>query len=249
MESIKGEVAKIIKDLSENTSNKVKIIFARFNYYVEKEYVEKMKIIDEDISGKIEIFGKNANKCMEIKESLMNDYDASFQKLYEKRKEQALSIISEIAELESNREVALANYVSAISSGDKDGNSKKRARALINKFNNYTAAMDQSFRELDRIRDVLSDDFSVIVSKLDSDVLDTKKTNNILSAISKFFSKFASKGKFERVISKQIENDIVDINSMEEEMMITIYNQTLDIVSQIELARKAINEEYMKVVG
>ena len=32
-------------------------------------------------------------------------------------------------------------------------------------------------------------------------------------------------------------------------MMVTIYNQTLDIVSQIELVRRAINEEYMKVVG
>ena len=249
MESIKGETAKIIKDLSENTSNKIKIIFAKFNFFVEEEYKENMRIIDEDISGKIEVFGKSEDKCIEIKENLMNSYDASFQKLYEKRKEQALAIISEIAELESNREVALANYISTISSGGKDETKKKRAEALINKFNNYTVAMDQSFEELDKIKNVISEDFSIVMSKLDSDMVDTKKTSGIMAIINRFFSKFGSKGKFEKVISKQIENDIVDINSMEEEMMVTIYNQTLDIVSQIELARKAINEEYMKVVG
>lgn len=249
MESIKGETAKIIKELSNNTCNKIKIIFAKFNYYTEQEYKEKMKILDDDLSGKIEVFGKNPEKCDEIKEKLMNDYDASFQKLYEKRKEQALAIISEISGMESNREVALANYVSIISSSGKDETKKKRANALRDKFNGYTVAMEQSFRELDRIKDVLSSDFEVVISRVDKDLSDSKKTNSIIMAINKLFSKFISKGKFERDISKQIENDIADINSIEEEMMITIYNQTLDIVSQIELARRAINEEYMKVVG
>ena len=81
------------------------------------------------------------------------------------------------------------------------------------------------------------------------DISDSKKANSIIVAINKLVSKFISKGKFERDISRQIESDIADINSIEEEMMVTIYNQTLDIVSQIELVRRAINEEYMKVVG
>ncbi len=249
MESIKGETAKIIKELSSNTTNKIKIIFAKFNFYTEEEYKEKMKILDDDLSSKIELFGKNPEKCEEIKEKLMSDYDASFQKLYEKRKEQALAIISEISEMESNREVALANYVSIISSSGKDDAKKKRAKALMDKFNSYTVAMEQSFKELDRIKDVLSNDFDIVISRIGKDISDSKKTNSIIVAINKLVSKFISKGKFERDISRQIESDIADINSMEEEMMVTIYNQTLDIVSQIELVRRAINEEYMKVVG
>jgi len=249
MESIKGETAKIIKDLSNNTSNKIKIVFAKFNFYTEEEYKEKMKILDDDLSSKIELFGKNQDKCAEIKEKLMSDYDMSFQKLYEKRKEQALAIISEISEMESNREVALANYVSIISSSEKDEAKNKRAKALRDKFNGYTVAMEQSFNELDRIKDVLSNDFEVVISKVNKDIAESKKQNSIIAAINKLLSKFISKGKFEKDISKQIESDISDINDIEEEMMVTIYNQTLDIVSQIELARKAINEEYMKVVG
>ena len=249
MDNLKKEVVQIIKELSNNTSNKVKIAFAKFNCVVEEEYKKKMKIIDDDISGKIALYGKNEDECRKIKEELIKSYDDNFQKLYDKRKEQVLSIVMEITEMESNREVALANYISTLrTSGDKETKDNK-LKALTDKFSNYTVALEQSFAEIDKVKDAVMDDFEVVISRVNNSVLDTSKSKGFMSGIMSFFNKYGNKGKFEKSISKKIESDILDIYNAEEEMMIDIYNQTLDIVSQIELARKSINEEYRKAVG
>lgn len=250
MKSIKEKSVKIISVLSDNTSNKIKLKFAKFNHIVEKEYKEKMKLIDDDISGKIKIYGKNEDKCNELKNGLIEGYDNNFQKLYDKRKEQILGIILEITELESNREVTVANLFNSIdmSSKTKVKDDKAKTNALVDKLNCYTVAIDQAFSEIDLVCDAIVEDFSVVVSRIETSVTDTKKSS-FIDTIKKLLASFNKKGKFEKSISNEISNDIVDIGNAEEEMMISIYNQTMEIISQIEKLRKNINDEYRKAIG
>ncbi len=107
----KIKLSLIIKSFGDNSTNRIKIQLCRFNAVAKSIYKEKMKMLNNDIDAKMQLYGLESSEVEEFKSHMNEKYDAEFQRIYDNRKGQFKDLLVEIGELEAIKSISLVNYL------------------------------------------------------------------------------------------------------------------------------------------
>lgn len=107
----KIKLSVIIKSFGDNSTNRIKIQLCRFNAVAKGIYKKKMKMLNDDIDAKMQLYGLESSEVEEFKSHMNEKYDAEFQRIYDNRKGQFKDLLVEIGELEAIKSISLVNYL------------------------------------------------------------------------------------------------------------------------------------------
>ena len=142
---------KILQGFSENSINKMKIQYAMFNAAALEAYNNNMKIVNDDIESKISLYGMKKDECLDFINNITSKYDAEFQKIYDLRQRQFKHMLSEIGDIESNKSIALVNYLK-IYNTRKNFKSSKDYLLYQSQRDSFATAIANASSEEERIK-------------------------------------------------------------------------------------------------
>lgn len=142
---------KILQGFSENSINKMKIQYAMFNAAALEAYNNNMKKVNDDIESKISLYGMKKDECLDFINNITAKYDAEFQKIYDLRQKQFKHMLSEIGDIESNKSIALVNYLK-IYNTRKNFKSSKDYLLYQSQRDSFATAIANASSEEERIK-------------------------------------------------------------------------------------------------
>lgn len=252
MESIGTRLMAIFKEKSDLELMELQIKFAQFNYELKEMYERKIKIIENDIDAQIAHY-KNSENHIKIKNEILNRYTKEFQKIYDERKTQFLNIEYSIAEIESNKKIAIVNFYKIADDRKKakidTKSGKSQMLALLQKYNGYTALTEECVKKLDECLSSAKDDFEAIAELKNQSLTVAKQSKLYSRIINKILSIFKREKRFEQEVAQPMNKQLDEIEQTNNIAVSKISSQTETILSLIEQVRNEINLQSKLVNG
>lgn len=108
--SVGSRLATVVDEITELEITKAQALYTKFQNSLKDKYEQSIKIIENDFIAKASLYGKKEEDCIVQKGAIISKYDEEFQKIYDSRRLQYISIQNEIQEMTANKLIVIANF-------------------------------------------------------------------------------------------------------------------------------------------
>lgn len=234
----------LVKDLSQTETNEIELMLSIMKKNLAEAVNSHVESLSAEFSSKCELYGKNEETLLNVKDEIIGGYEKEFYKIKETIEEQYINLIFELQSIQTSEKEAIVDYKKILDSRHTEYDGPEdviKTEQILDKYGNYCGLENECYKMLEECTDSINYLVGSAMKFEDNQMSLTYK-KGLVAKVSYMFCKMFGLNKFEREYLERKRATIEKVKINTDNLVEEIRNNTVNYVDALASYRNQIKE-------